>query len=62
MSNENVPKTKVAVYCGSSPGNDPRHLAMARNLAHAMANRNIGLGTQSPLLLASIAPLLPSDY
>ena len=48
MSNENVPKTKVAVYCGSSPGNDPRHLAMARNLAHAMAKRNIGLGTQTP--------------
>lgn len=47
MAESNVPKTKIAVYCGSSPGHDPRHLAMARNLAHAMAKRNIGLGTQS---------------
>lgn len=58
MSNESVPKTKVAVYCGSSPGNDPRHLAMARNLAHAMAKRNIGLGTQIlPSLLPPHIPL-----
>lgn len=49
MSEEaNVPKTKIAVYCGSSPGHDPRHLAMARNLATAMAKRNIGLGTVRP--------------
>lgn len=47
MTQQNVPKTKIAVYCGSSPGHDPRHLAMARNLAHAMAKRNIGLGTAS---------------
>lgn len=45
MPDDTVPKTKVAVYCGSSPGHDPRHLAMARNLAHAMAARDIGLGT-----------------
>ncbi|SPO00774.1 related to Rossmann fold nucleotide-binding protein [Cephalotrichum gorgonifer] len=43
MSNGSVPQTKVAVYCGASPGNDPRHLAMARELAHAMAKRNIAL-------------------
>ncbi|PKS10680.1 hypothetical protein jhhlp_002436 [Lomentospora prolificans] len=38
-----VPQTKFAVYCGASPGHDPKHLAMARELAQAMAKHNIGL-------------------
>lgn len=53
MSQESAPKTKIAVYCGSSPGHDPRHLAMARNLATAMAKRDIGLGTPPPAPPAS---------
>lgn len=38
-----VPQTKIAVYCGASRGNNPKHLAMARELAQAMAKHNIGL-------------------
>ena len=43
-------RTKICVYCGSSPGNDPVHMETARALARAMAANDIGLGrsTSSP--------------
>lgn len=37
-------KVKIAVYCGSSPGHDPAHMEMARQLARVMAKNNISLG------------------
>jgi hypothetical protein len=37
-------RTKICVYCGSSPGNKPEHLEAARALARAMAANNIALG------------------
>lgn len=40
-----VKKTKICVYCGSSPGFHPAHMEAARELARAMARNNIGLGT-----------------
>ncbi len=42
--NPNAPRrTKICVYCGSSPGTDPAHMEAARALANAMADRNIAL-------------------
>ena len=35
---------RIAVYCGSSPGSDPRFLSNARALGHALASRGIGVG------------------
>lgn len=47
--NPNATKpTKIAVYCGSSPGHDPAHMEMARELASVMAKHNIGLGKPPP--------------
>lgn len=37
-------KTKICVYCGSSPGNNPVYMQAARDLAKVMADNNIGLG------------------
>ncbi|KAL3426999.1 lysine decarboxylase-like protein [Phlyctema vagabunda] len=34
---------KVCVFMGASPGSSPAHMAAARSLAQAMANRDIGL-------------------
>lgn len=34
---------RLAVYCGSSPGNDPGFAAAARDLGNAMTNRSIDL-------------------
>ena len=39
-----VPKTKICVYCGSSPGTNPVHMQAARDLAKVMAENDIGLG------------------
>lgn len=33
----------VGVFCGSSPGHDPRHLALAREVGAALAERDVGL-------------------
>ncbi len=33
----------IGVFCGSSPGHDTRHLALARSLGAALAQRGIGL-------------------
>jgi uncharacterized protein (TIGR00730 family) len=38
-----VPAHRLCVYCGSSPGTDPAHLAAARALGGAMAEAGIGL-------------------
>lgn len=37
-------KTKICVYCGSSPGTKPEHMEAARQLAQVMHDNNIGLG------------------
>ncbi|CAK7272002.1 hypothetical protein SEPCBS57363_004910 [Sporothrix epigloea] len=36
-------KTKICVYCGSSPGKNPVYMQAARDLAKVMADNNIGL-------------------
>lgn len=41
-------RTKICVYCGSSPGHDPAYVEAARALARAMAAHNIGLGESIP--------------
>ena len=33
----------VGVFCGSSPGHDPRHLVLAREVGAALAHRGLGL-------------------
>lgn len=35
--------TAVGVFCGSSPGRDPRHLELARSVGSALADRGITL-------------------
>ncbi|KAL9101915.1 MAG: hypothetical protein Q9163_002881 [Psora crenata] len=43
-SSISTPSTAViCVFCGSSPGTSPAHLAAARSLAHALHNHNISL-------------------
>lgn len=42
MSSPSLPR-RIAVFCGSARGNDPRHADEARALGHAMAARGIGL-------------------
>lgn len=37
-------KTKICVYCGSSPGKNPVYMEAARQLARVMAENDIGLG------------------
>jgi uncharacterized protein (TIGR00730 family) len=39
----NSPFRRVAVYCGSSPGNDPAFLTAARNLGEVLADEGIGV-------------------
>jgi len=34
---------KLCVFCGSSPGHDPRYASLARSLGRAMARQNVGL-------------------
>ncbi|KAL2891076.1 LOG family protein [Ceratocystis lukuohia] len=38
-----APRTKICVYCGSSPGTDAAHVEAARALATAMAENDIDL-------------------
>ncbi|RYD34795.1 MAG: TIGR00730 family Rossman fold protein, partial [Verrucomicrobiaceae bacterium] len=35
--------SSLAVYCGSSPGNDPQYAALARETGRLLASRNIRL-------------------
>ena len=44
-------RTKICVYCGASPGASPGHMEAARNLARAMAAKNIDLGQFNSALL-----------
>ena len=44
-------RTKICVYCGASPGASPAHMEAARNLARAMATKNIDLGWFNSILL-----------
>ena len=37
------PIRSICVYCGSSPGNDPRYLEAARTLGHAIAEAGLRL-------------------
>lgn len=39
-----APQTKICVYCGSSPGNNPAHMEAARQLARHMHENGIALG------------------
>ncbi|KAG4428005.1 hypothetical protein IFR05_016511 [Cadophora sp. M221] len=38
-----VPKTKICVFCGASPGNSPAHMEAARALATVFHENNISL-------------------
>jgi hypothetical protein len=57
MSTGNREKQRVAVYCGSSVGNDPRFLAEARALGAEIARVGLGLvyGGTSIGLMGSLA-------
>lgn len=44
-------RIKICVYCGASPGASPAHMEAARNLARAMAAKNIDLGQFRSTLL-----------
>lgn len=64
-SASNIPleqrKTKICVYCGSSPGTKPEHMEAARQLARVMAANNIGLGeshTPSPSSTLASSPFV----
>lgn len=46
-----VPRTKICVFCGASPGKQPEYIEAARALARAMAAQNIDLG-MFPLALS----------
>jgi uncharacterized protein (TIGR00730 family) len=48
---------RVAVYCGSSSGNDPAYLAEAKELGQAIANAGLGLvyGGASAGLMGAVA-------
>lgn len=48
---------RIAVFCGSATGRDPRHIAAARELGRALVDRNIGLvyGGGSIGLMGAIA-------
>lgn len=57
-------KTKICVYCGSSPGKNPVYMQAARDLARVMAENNIGLGRSPFTLPASFfaSPTKTSQY
>jgi hypothetical protein len=44
QTNDNDKRTKICVYCGSSPGHNPAHMEAARQLARVMAANDIALG------------------
>ncbi|KAL2167177.1 hypothetical protein VTG60DRAFT_1632 [Thermothelomyces hinnuleus] len=55
-------RTKICVYCGSSPGNKPEHVEAARELARLMAANNIALvyGGGTVGLMGEVAKTLVS--
>ncbi|KAL2067715.1 hypothetical protein VTL71DRAFT_15811 [Oculimacula yallundae] len=42
-SENGVPRTKICVFCGASPGNSPAHMEAARALARVFHEKNISL-------------------
>ncbi|KAB8291597.1 hypothetical protein EYC80_006397 [Monilinia laxa] len=61
-SSTTPPATKICVFCGSSPGLSPAHMAMARSLAQYMASQKISLvyGGGTVGLMGEIARTLVS--
>ncbi|PBP24849.1 lysine decarboxylase-like protein [Diplocarpon rosae] len=57
-----VPKTKICVFCGASPGNSPAHMEAARAIATAFHAHNISLvyGGGTVGLMGEIARTLVS--
>ncbi|KAH8888850.1 lysine decarboxylase family [Thozetella sp. PMI_491] len=55
-------RTKICVYCGSSPGSSPAHMEAARALARVMATNNIALvyGGGTVGLMGEVAKTLVS--
>lgn len=43
MNETSTSLQSIAVFCGSSPGNDPEHLALATRLGETMAEKNLDL-------------------
>jgi len=39
---------RICVFCGSSPGNDPRYLEAARSMGRILAGRGLGLVDPPP--------------
>jgi uncharacterized protein (TIGR00730 family) len=48
---------RICVFCGSSPGHDPRYLEAARTMGHTLARRGLGLvyGGGSVGLMGAVA-------
>ncbi|KAK0101123.1 hypothetical protein ONS95_012895 [Cadophora gregata] len=42
-TSDGVPKTKICVFCGASPGKSPAHMEAARSLARVFHENNISL-------------------
>ncbi|KAF8848118.1 hypothetical protein BDZ45DRAFT_718785 [Acephala macrosclerotiorum] len=61
-STNGLPKVKICVFCGSSPGKSPAHLEAARSLARAFHANNISLvyGGGTVGLMGEIAKTLVS--
>ncbi|RFN44402.1 hypothetical protein FIE12Z_11360 [Fusarium flagelliforme] len=61
-STNTTARTKICVYCGASPGASPTHMEAARNLARAMAAKNIDLvyGGGTVGLMGEVAKTLVS--
>jgi len=52
-----TPMARICVFCGSSPGTDPRHLEAAREMGRTLAQRGLGLvyGGGSVGLMGAVA-------
>ena len=52
-----TPMARLCVFCGSSPGTDPRYLEAARDMGRALARRGLGLvyGGGSVGLMGAVA-------
>jgi uncharacterized protein (TIGR00730 family) len=54
---------RICVFCGSSPGHDPRYLEAARTMGHTLARRGLGLvyGGGSVGLMGAVADAALAD-
>jgi len=52
-----TPMARICVFCGSSPGTDPRYLTAARDMGRTLAGRGLGLvyGGGSVGLMGAVA-------